>query len=711
MKGPVARAALALVATASLAFGEASGNSQTIDEFLWGPDIALVTATREEQHPFEAPATAVIITAERIQQRGYLDLKDVLADLPGFDLSTDVYGEFATLISQRGIGGNNKLVLLLDGEEFTAPSGKQFPFGNNVPVSLAQRIEVVYGPASANYGPDAFGVINIITREAEEIDGVDVEARVGPDATWHGAIHFGRKLGEDAELILYGRRYVTDGQDLSGRYPELNYIRTDYPPDLVENRMADPVRDWNFYGKLRLGDLTLGLLHSAYREQLADGLIPQHYVYNEGAFWGQSISRLYLQHRQTGERWELNTRASLATFEIDPEMSWFYLSEDGAGQFSTLKVHQYGKTSSFKAETQVRFHPSERLSLQGGLGVEEVTGLGVGDVYGAPFDPDEPLLIRNYGVPQAALSSRDYGAYLQVKWRPAATWHATLGTRYDYNTIYGGTHNPRLGLVYRPDERQAVKLLYGEAFIAPSYFDRYETWFLEEYGHIQNSELKPETMRTLELNYARNWRGLLETSLSLYHNQVDNLIVRRYYGEVEMSDPFVDANGDGRVFVEWSDNFGELDSYGVDARGDLFLGASFVLGLGYSFMDGSNTDPNTGDELDLFKSSRHKLMGGIAWTLRNRLTIAPRFRWVSAIATRQENARYAGRRMPGYGVGTLNIRLADLIEGLDAQLSVDNLTDARYYTAGVRSESSVYLPRIPQDGRRLLVGLHWRPRR
>ena len=701
-------AVLAVAATVAQALGEGADFDQTIDEFLWGPEVALVTATREEQHPFEAPATAVIITAEMIRQRGYLDLKDVLADLPGFDLSTDVYGEFATLISQRGIGGNNKLVLLLDGEEFTAPSGKQFPFGNNVPVSLARRIEVVYGPASANYGPDAFGVINIITRDAGEIGGLDVESSVGADATWHGAVHFGRRLGEDAELTLYGRRYVTDGQDLSGKYPELAYIRSGYPEELVAKRMVDPVRDWNFYGRLKLGELTLGLMHSSYHEQLADGLIPQHYVYDEEAYWGQSISRLYLQHRQSRGRWELNTRAALAQFEIDPEMNWFYLLEE-EGRFSTLKVHQYGRTSSAVLESQCGFRYSERLNLLGGLVLEDITGLGVGDVYGEPFDRSAPLLIQNYGVSQAALAARDYGAYLQMKWRPGADWHITLGTRYDYNTIYGGTHNPRLGLVYRPDDRQAVKLLYGEAYIAPSYFDRYETWFLEEYGHIQNPDLQPETMRTVELNYARNWSGLLETSISLYHNHVENLIVRRYYGEVEMSDPFVDANGDGRVFVEWSDNFGQLDSYGADVRGDLFLKPGFVVHLAYSFMDGENTDPNTGEELDLFKTSKHKIMGGLVWTLGGRLTIAPRLRWVSDIATRQENALYAGSRMPGYQVATLNVRLKNLIEGLEAQLTIDNLTDARYYTAGVRSESTVYLPRVPQDGRRVMLGLNWHP--
>src|SRR3972149_11309052 len=146
---------LILLLVVTISFKSAAGQqvrNNTLDEFLGGPDVSLVTATMDAEHPFEAPASAVIISAEMIRERGYRELTEILADIPGLDLSPNVYGEFSTLVSQRGVSGNNKIVILLDGEEITPPSGKQFPFGHNLPISLAKRIEIVYGPASALYG-------------------------------------------------------------------------------------------------------------------------------------------------------------------------------------------------------------------------------------------------------------------------------------------------------------------------------------------------------------------------------------------------------------------------------------------------------------------------------------------------------------------------------------------------------------------------------
>ncbi len=106
----------------------------SIDDLLWGDDIYVTTVSKKQEHVADAPATVIVITDEMIKERGYRDLKDVFNDLPGFDISINVYGEFSTLISQRGISGNNKIGLLLDGVSITSPSGKQFQFGNNVSV-------------------------------------------------------------------------------------------------------------------------------------------------------------------------------------------------------------------------------------------------------------------------------------------------------------------------------------------------------------------------------------------------------------------------------------------------------------------------------------------------------------------------------------------------------------------------------------------------
>jgi|SaaInl7_200m_RNA_FD_contig_101_199236_length_7817_multi_5_in_0_out_0_1 outer membrane cobalamin receptor len=694
-----------MLAVGALAGGDAAGQ-EGMDEFLWGGRVVVVTATREEEHPLEAPATVVVVTDEAIRERGYLDLKDLLADLPGFDLSPNVYGEFATLVRQRGVGGNNKMVLLLDGEEIADPDGKEFPFGHNVPLSIAKRVEVVYGPASALYGPHAFGVVNIITRTADEVGGIEAAAAGGQFGTLHSSVHVGKALDEEISATLYARVYTSDGQDLSGRYPELAPIRS--YPSAVRSRMEDPVRDWNVYGRIRLNDLTLGYWHSSYRQQLAKGLDPMQYVYNKEAFWGQRISGIHAKHSYSRNSFQLTGRASFTTFELNPDMNWYYLiAGEGAEEASTLKVHQYAKTNGTKFEIQATYRPSHGFGLVAGAVFEDITGLGAADIYGEPFRPGSLLYVNNYGVPQAAVSSQNYGAYGQLKWRATARMSVVGGLRVDYNTLYKETVNPRVGLVYRMGD-QSVKLLYGSAFIAPSYSHLYESWFVEEYGHIQNPDIKPEKMQTLEAVWSRTWRESLETTLSVYHNRVDDLIVRRHYGGIAMSHPFVDANDDSTVFVEWSDNYGRVRSYGADLRVNAALAPALRGFINYSWIGGTNTDPNTGAEYDLFKTSSHKVAAGLTWSVRDRASLSARIRWVSGIATRSENSLYGGARMPGYHVVNFHGRVRSVVEGLDMSAWVDNLLDSRYYAAGVGSESGVYLPRVPQNGRRLLVGLTWR---
>jgi len=706
------------------------GSEGNIDAFLWGDDTLVVTATKQAEHPFEVPATVIVITEEMIKERGYLDLKDVFFDLPGFDLSTNVSGEFATLVAQRGIGGNNKLVLLLDGEEITSPSGKPFPYGNNVPLSNAKKIEIIYGPASALYGPDAFGVVNIITKEADEISGIDVQLASGTAGTYDAYLNIGKKLNDDVSFTLFGRMYHTNGQDLSDEYEELNFIRQypkKSPTKLVRAEYEAPVNDRNVHATITLKNLTLGYHESYYQEQFSKGLIPMQYVYNKEAYWGHSIKNSYLKHTYTTDKFDVISRFSYTVFEIDPKMTWYYIFPISEGKrdedkrdsearwYTTEKVHQYGKTNSIKLELQANYRHSENLNLTAGFVTEDITGLPTGNVIGEPFDRNTPLSLSNYyndEYPQAALSSQNYGLFGQAKYRFLKHWYVTAGARYDYNTIYQGTFNPRAGLVYKGKDRYSVKLLYGSAFIAPSYFHRYECWFVpgKDFGHIQNPELQPETMQTLELNWMQKWRRQFETSVSLYANQADNLIVRRIYGEIPFDYPEsrVDTSRDKRVLVEWNDNFGELESFGADIRFNYIPSRRFKLFANYSFMDGFNIDQRTGEKLDLFGTSTHKITGGFSLNLLDKVIITPRLRWVSPIVTRKTNKRYAGTRMPGYEVVNLNIRCVNLLKNLEMSLLINNLLNQKYYTAGIGPEHGVYLPQVPQELISALLSVKYR---
>jgi outer membrane receptor for ferrienterochelin and colicins len=133
--------------------------------------VASVSKTSESLR--EAPATVLVITGEEIQRRGYLDLEQLLHDLPGFDISRENGGPYST-IYQRGynLTGNNRNLLLIDGIEQNDLSSGTVYLSRQYPLTNIDRVEVIYGPASTMYGANAYtGVISILTKTPEAAAG------------------------------------------------------------------------------------------------------------------------------------------------------------------------------------------------------------------------------------------------------------------------------------------------------------------------------------------------------------------------------------------------------------------------------------------------------------------------------------------------------------------------------------------------------------
>ncbi|MEL6536930.1 MAG: TonB-dependent receptor plug domain-containing protein [Bacteroidota bacterium] len=127
----------------------------------------IASVSKIAERPEEAPATVYIITKEEMIRRGYNGLIELLKDQPGFDIM-GFYSATYTNIYQRGYRSTNteRTLLLIDGVEendlyFNIPYiSRQYPISN------IERVEIIYGPASTMYGPNAFvGVINVVTKK------------------------------------------------------------------------------------------------------------------------------------------------------------------------------------------------------------------------------------------------------------------------------------------------------------------------------------------------------------------------------------------------------------------------------------------------------------------------------------------------------------------------------------------------------------------
>lgn len=171
------------------AFIPLAGQAQTDSTHIsrdYALDEVVVTGTRNETDIRHLPMTVSIVNRVQIEQTHEPSLLPILTEqIPGlFTTSRGVMGfgvsdGAAGGISLRGMsGGSGRLMVLIDGHpQYMGLFGH--PISDAYQTMMAERVEVLRGPASVLYGSNAMGgVVNIVTRKMKE-DGVKTEVNIG----------------------------------------------------------------------------------------------------------------------------------------------------------------------------------------------------------------------------------------------------------------------------------------------------------------------------------------------------------------------------------------------------------------------------------------------------------------------------------------------------------------------------------------------------
>ena len=172
-------------------------------------DPVVVTATLAETTLSRTLAPVIVITRAEIERAQAFDLAELLRFHAGLDVARNGGAGQATSVFIRGAESNHTLVLV-DGVRINPGTIGGAAFQNLSP-EMIERIEIVKGPRSSQWGSDAIGgVINIITRRpAGPLAG---EARVtgGSDETWNAALGASHR-GERFEAALGVDQFATRG--------------------------------------------------------------------------------------------------------------------------------------------------------------------------------------------------------------------------------------------------------------------------------------------------------------------------------------------------------------------------------------------------------------------------------------------------------------------------------------------------------------------
>lgn len=174
----------------------------------------VISVSRTLQDWTTAPAAIDLLSSEDIRRSGAVRLADVLRIAPGLDVARYVGSSYA--VTARGFSSSsvNKMQVLFDGRSLYTPlfSGVFWEIQDTLLEDL-DRIEVVRGPGATMWGANAVnGVINIVSKNARDTQGVLISGGGGTEERAFGGVRYGGKAGESTFYRAYFKHMDRDDQ-------------------------------------------------------------------------------------------------------------------------------------------------------------------------------------------------------------------------------------------------------------------------------------------------------------------------------------------------------------------------------------------------------------------------------------------------------------------------------------------------------------------
>lgn len=657
----------------------------TLTELL---NMKITTASLDAETLTEAPGVSIVVTSRDIAERGYQHLEDLLADLPGVDVNSRISSVTRSQVTFRGVLGNNKLVILKDGVRMSSPTGDPTPIAENYPLHNVKQVEVIYGPASALYGADAFvGVVNMITYGVD--DEVQDRVRIAFGAGSERRANFLKifNWGEEHGLVISGSMHEEDGLDLTDDYPEDLALG-----DLITfgGQLAIAQEDrvgWSTPGssatldlKYQKDKLFLGYRTSKYDNSTNLGVRANAVDFAKDAQWHTHLDSIYATYDfEIGKGLKSQFLAAHANYEVDPQTRFANIFVD----FNEGFKYALGTKTEFAQ--LFRWKLGSKTKMIARYNWERYHAIPKTADLPKPFERGEAINTQGLEYPGSDLpiqifevNYEAYGLMAQAQTRWSEKLISTVGLRYDHSSNYGSTTNPRLGLVYLRSDKTTFKALYGEAYIAPSprasyehfgsfAFQREDGLYHSFYFYLPNPDLEPEKIRTLELHGMHHISERASVSLSLFQERADNLLW------TETPEPDHDFVPGGFIeFTQRNANLGELDTQGGELR-LLLQYNTWNAWLHYSHVDGDITGPD--GELPLNFIAKHKLKFGGTWRTGN-FFLTPSLHHIGSML-----ANNIDIKVPAYTVANLNAGW-NPTRRLGFSLNVQNIADEKYYHPG-----------------------------
>lgn len=469
--------------------------------------VGVESASRKSQSVSNTAAAVFIISAADIKRSGALSIPEVLRLAPGIEAARQSNNKWA--ISIRGFNGRmaNKLLVLVDGRSiYSSLYGGVLWEAENIPLEEIDRIEVIRGSAGLAWGSNAVnGVINIITKRAQDTTGSLVDA------------HAGTSTGKAGTALRYGSKM----EDGSAFRITLNEQRRDGGKELDGKEAQD---QWN--------DSSL-----SFRYDKPGGIDTRMF------FSGRIFDS------QTGDPWLIPTFDPAATYNLarygTAKLVPFVSRKNGGDLLARLEESTDGG-----GEVRVQTYFEKFQGTVAG-GSDNHSTLDVDAQHRFPLGTSHDIVwggnfrqTRHHSsmVPGGFLTTSNpdvtvvlTSLFAQDEWTLIPrTFNVQAGVRVEHQTFGGTTPQPSIRGMWTPNEEHSLWLAWSKTVRSPTVVDRTMGAYpaamtsgplpvLIYSNPGENSGFGNEHVRSLEAGHRAQWSPTFYSDLSAYISHYDGV--------------------------------------------------------------------------------------------------------------------------------------------------------------------------------------------
>lgn len=716
-----------LYAVSSIGFIGSAYAEEREDLQSFSLDETVVTATRTLKQLQEVPSSVSVITAEQIKEMNVTSVQETLQNLPGIYMNQSAQGS----IQMRGFSSTDILVLV-DGVQMNETYNGSVNF-NMIPVENIERIEILRGAASSIYGGHAVGgVINIITKEAEEGTDVDATLSYGSNNTWKKSLNINSKINDKWSFGIGYENRKSDGYNgyyvkKSGKTGTSAGVNANLPvlsngQYIIGGRGTKYWEHENYAANIKYNfDESKSLKYAYSKYETEFGYKdPFTYVKDENGrpVWSGTVTT------QDGKNLTIKPSDFLGYENINERDTHSLVYKDEDNNFSAIFSYLNDKKSGYSSpsskadsiewngEGSYSSHPGKIYDFVLEKAWENIGKHSI--VVGANFKQEEMTqdryklsnwkdhdsIIDHYG--QDAGKVKNFAVFVQDEYKLSDPITMYVGARFDHyikgsgtfwSTEPGSEYNetskeatynelsPKIAFDYKADNNTNYYISYGHSFNPPEMYKMYRFSEYSSYWYLPNPELNPETSDTFEIGMKKKFNENTNMSVVLFHVDTDDKIAA---SDILPGESYHDKG------VKKYINFDSEERNGIEFEINHKFSDKFNGYLNYAWQRG--TLESKGEESKNFEIPEHLLHAGIAYDC-DKWNVLLDCQYVSERQAPDSESGEYGSEDAFFIVNTgVNYKIS---KGVTLQFAIKNLFDKEFYCSEATS------------GRTYTVGMHY----